>query len=500
MAAGAMPRHPSVFPLAALQAQGNAPATPLTLISRDGRRPVPTTVQSGQELIALDDLATLFQVTIREDPLAGGVTVAYRGRTIVATADQSTASVNGRVVALPSPVLHAGRRWLVPLEFLQRALGPIYDQRIELRRPQRLLLVGDVRVPRVTARIDVPGPPTRALIDIAPQATVVATTDAGRVLLRIDADALDLALPAAGGGLIDQIRAGDQPTTVTVILAGSAGTPRVSQSSADGNTHVVIEIPSATPAPAAPDTTAAPKPTAPADAPLPAPHIGFQTVVIDPGHGGEDIGARAPGGLEEKAFTLDVARRLRALLEGRLGVRVVLTRDDDRALPLDARAAVANNSKADLFLSLHVNAALSPALTGAEIYHLKLDPEGERVRREAEADGVTLPVLGGGLRQVEVIRWDMAQARHVSESAMFASMLAEELGRQVTLSPRAVQQAPLRVLEGADTPAALIEMFYATNAAQQKSAAGDAFRNALAQGLFDAVARFRTYSEERRAR
>src|SRR5438128_637493 len=119
----------------------------------DGRHPVPTTIVSGQELIGLDDVATLFQVVVREDALAGGVTLTYRGRTVMASADQPMASVNGRVVSLPSPLVRSGRRWLAPVEFLPRALGPIYDQRIELRRPQRLLIVGDARVPRVTARI-----------------------------------------------------------------------------------------------------------------------------------------------------------------------------------------------------------------------------------------------------------------------------------------------------------------------------------------------------------
>src|SRR5687768_1732319 len=87
------------------QAQGTPPAAPLTLISREGRRPVPTTVVSGQELIALDDVASLFQVAVGEDSLAGGVTVTYRGRTIVASPDQPMASVNGRVVTLPSAIV-----------------------------------------------------------------------------------------------------------------------------------------------------------------------------------------------------------------------------------------------------------------------------------------------------------------------------------------------------------------------------------------------------------
>jgi N-acetylmuramoyl-L-alanine amidase len=223
-------------------------------------------------------------------------------------------------------------------------------------------------------------------------------------------------------------------------------------------------------------------------------------VGIDPGHGGDDIGAMGAGGVQEKAFTLDIARRLRGLLESRMGVRVVLTRDDDRNVPLDARAAIANSSKANLFLSIHVNASSANAAAGAEVYHLKLDREGEEARRQAEADAVTLPVLGGGTRRLDVIRWDLAQARHIPESQRLAMILAEELAKHVPMSPRGVQQAPLRVLEGTDAPAALIELLYVSNAAQEKAAGTEAFKAALAQSLYDAIARFRGFTEDQGAR
>jgi len=224
------------------QAQGTAPATPLTLLSREGRRPVPTIVLSGQELIALDEVAALFQVTVREDTLAGGLTITYRGRTIVVSNDRPMASVSGRVVTLPSPAVRSGGRWFVPLEFLPRALAPIYDARIDLRRASRLLVVGDLRVPRVTGRIDSPGPPTRATLEISPAAPVSVTTEAGRLLVRIDADALDAAFPADGAGLIEQLRPDDQPTTVAVVLASRAGAARAVPVQADGITRVTIEV------------------------------------------------------------------------------------------------------------------------------------------------------------------------------------------------------------------------------------------------------------------
>ena len=488
-------------PALIVQAQGTPPATPLTLIAREGRRPVPTAMLSGQEMIALDDVASIFQVTFAEDSLTGGVTLSYRGRTIVASADQPMASVNGRVVSLPSPIVRSGRRWLVPVEFLSRALAPIYDQRIDLRRASRLLIVGDATVPRVSARIDAAGPPTRATIEISPAVPVTTTVEGARVILRIEADALDLGLPAGGNGLIEQIRVGDQPNTVTLVISGAAGTPRATTTTADNIARVSVDVPAAG---APPDTSAAPPaplaPTAPAEGIALTPRPAFQTVVLDPGHGGDDVGVRGMDGVIEKQLTLDVARRVRQRIETRLGLRVILTRDDDRATGLDERAATANNSKADLFLSLHANAALAPAMSGAEVFHLRLDSEGENVRRDVAAEAVTLPVLGGARRTIDVVRWDLAQAPHVEASAILASMLEEELRRRVPMSPRAVQQAPMRVLSGANMPAALVEIAYLTNPAQAAGANGEEFKNAVAEALYDAIIRFRGYVEARETR
>jgi N-acetylmuramoyl-L-alanine amidase len=406
-------------------------------------------------------------------------------------------------VALPAPAVRSGRTWLVPLDFLTRALAPIYDQRLDLRRPSRLLIVGDLRVPRVTARIEAPGPPTRATIEIAPPAPVTLGVDAGRVVARIDADALDLSLPASGGGLIDQVRAGDQPTAVTVMLSPRAGPARAAATETDTVTRIAIEVaPPATtgaePAPLPPPPAAPAAPTEPLPPLLGTPRTALQTIVIDPGHGGEDIGVRGAEGVEEKQVTLDVARRLRGLIETRLGVRVLMTREDDRALGLDERAAVANNSKADLFLSLHANAAPVPAVAGAEVFHLRLDREAEEVRRSTEAEAIELPVLGGATRRLDVIRWDLAQSVHVEASAVLAGVLEESLRAQVPMGPRPRQEAPLRVLMGANMPAALVEIAYLTNPDQESRARSDAFQNAVAQAIFDAIVKFRAYLEERR--
>jgi N-acetylmuramoyl-L-alanine amidase len=482
--------------------EGTAPATPLILLSPDGRGPIPTIVVNGDELIALDDVAARFQVTVREDTLAGGITLTYQGQTVLVSNDQPMASVGGRIVTLPSPARQLGNRWFVPLELLPRALAPIYDARIDLRRASRLLVVGDLLVPRVTGRIDTIGPPTRATLDIAPAAPVTVTTEAGRLVVHIDADALDLQLPTIGGGLIEQIRRGETPTTVALVLGDQAGAARGAATEVDGVTRVSIDIAgppvtgAGTASSAAPSAGVTETPdTAPSPPLMTGARARLETMVIDPGHGGDDTGVVSRDATEEKTITLAVAQRLRALVETRLGIRVILTRGDDRHVTLDERAAIANNSKADLFLSLHMNASPAASVAGAGVLSLRLDREGEDARRDAASEAVALPVLGGSFRTIDLIQWDLAQARHVDRSAVLAEMLETQLRAHVAMSRQPRQRAPLRVLAGVDMPAALIEMAYLTNPEQAQLARSETFQTSLTQAIYEAVVAFRTYVE-----
>jgi N-acetylmuramoyl-L-alanine amidase len=307
--------------------------------------------------------------------------------------------------------------------------------------------------------------------------------------------------PVTATGLIDAVRIGEQPNVVVVALSRQAGPARTTIATADNATRVAIEIPVAesrapTPDPRVPGTD--PRLTATDTSRLPGlePRQALQTLAIDPGHGGDEIGVRGGNGLEEKQLTLDIARRLRGLVERGLGVRVILTRDEDRTVGIDERAAAANNGKADLLLSIHANGALSGSPSGAEVFFERLDREGEAVRRSAAAGAISLPVVGGGTRSIEVVPWDLAQARHIDASAMLASVLEQELRQRVPMGQRPIQQGPIRLLSAANMPAALVEMAYLTNSAQEKAAAGEEFKNAVAQALYNAIVRFRGYLEE----
>ena len=478
-------------------------ALPFTVITTDARRPLAAWQSGDQVMVALDDLAPLFQVTVREDALVGGVTVSYKGKTIIVTAGQALASVGGRLVSLPAAPVHDGRRWLVPVEFISRALGLVYDAKLDVRRNSRFVLVGDVRVPRIGVRADVLGPQTRVTFTVAPRTPYTVTQETGRVLVRFDADALDIAHaagPAAGAAPVGPPRGSqrhhrDRRRPAVRLLQHVARAPGRGSAVAGGpdagrrRTGAAVRRraggPGVAGAAAARRAAAAPGGRRLADhRPRPRPRR-------------RRDGVEGRTGALEKDVSLAVARRLKAAIEARLGVRVLLTRDADTAVPLDERAALANNNKADVFVSLHVNASARPDTSGAQIYYLAADPAGEEARRVA-ASRQSLPALGGGFREIEMMPWELAQLRHLDRSALLAGALDEQLRGRVRMNARAVQQAPLRVLAGANMPAVLVEIGFLTNPDEERQLASDGHQATVAQALLDGILRFRELADQAR--
>jgi N-acetylmuramoyl-L-alanine amidase len=464
-------------------------------LSKEGRRALPIQLVADQEFVALDDLAGAFQLTVHEESL-GAVTVSYKGKTIVLTPDQALASVGGRLVSLPAPPSRNGRRWLVPVEFISRALSLVYDTRLDLRKPSHLLVLGDMRVPRITVRYDALGAAGRLTIDATPRATATVTQEAEHLTIKFDADALDVPsvpLPAPSTpGLILGVRNVDA-TTMAVDLGPRFAGFRAANQPVDTTMRIVIDVVAAqTDAPAvAPSTpSAAPQPAPPPDLPpsFGQPVSAFRTIAIDPGHGGDDEGVKSADGVKEKDLTLALARRFKGAIEARLGLRVLLTRDDDRSVPVDERTSVANNNKADLFISLHANGSMRPSTQGASVFVAAFDRDAAQA---AANRGERLPTFGGGSREIELVPWDLAQTRHLDQSSAVADMLEATLRGHVPLAARPVDRAPLRVLESANMPAILVEVGYLTNPEQAKTLIGDAFQNAVVQALFDAVVKFR---------
>ena len=475
----------------------SAQTPPLTVVARDGRKPLPVTSINNQDYVAVDDINTTFQTTSREDRLAGGLTLTARGRSIVLTENQNVVSVAGRLVTLPAPPLRRDGRWFVPVDFLPRALSPALDVRLDLRRSPRLLIVGDMRVPRVVARVDAGANNVAVTFDITPNTESRVNAQPGRIVVQLDADALDLSIPLVPAqGFVQSITAGDTPQTVAINLGPRYATHRITTTQPDaGSGRVTIDL-----MPATTDVAPIPAPPSPAPdtrlvIPTQGPSTGLRTVVIDPGHGGEENGTQGAKGTLEKDITLSVARRLRTLIESRLGLKVFLTREDDRTMSLDDRSAFANNHRADVFISIHANSAVRPALKGAEVYYLTVERADEEARKKADENATTLPALGGGSRAIDLILWETAQARYLEQSAALAGYIEQSLRPRIEMSPRAVQQAPFRVLVGANMPAALVEIGYLSNAEQETLMASAAYQEQVALSLLDALTKFREFLE-----
>ena len=478
-------------------------AQPFSVVSPDGRRPLPAVQAGDQGMVSLDDLAALFGLTVREDTITGGVSVTYKNKSVVLTPGQPVASAGGRLVSLPAPLTRDGRRWLVPIDFINRALALIYDARLEVRKNSHLVLQGDVRVPRVSVRQEGSPAQVRLVIDVSPRTAHTIVQEQNRLLVKFESDALDVTLPAfPPQGLLQAVRLADPATTIALDLGPRFASYRASTVPQDASSsQLVVELLAA--AEASPSFPRPASPPPPAVPPLPSPGLppppALRTIVLDPGHGGEEHGAKGPGGTAEKDLTLALARKLKAAIENRLGLRVLMTREGDETVPLDDRAALANNNKADLFLSIHANASLRKDASGAEIFYLSADQAGEEARRAASARQ-SLPALGGGTRDIDMILWDMAQVRYLSESAALAGVLEEQLRGRVRLNVHPVQQAPFRVLAGANMPAVLVEVGFLTNADEEQQLGTDAYQNTVVQALLDAIVRFREMVEQGQGR
>lgn len=214
---------------------------------------------------------------------------------------------------------------------------------------------------------------------------------------------------------------------------------------------------------------------------------GRPIVVIDAGHGGRDPGATSVSGqVVEKDLTLAVARELRDDLVKRGRVRVAMTRDDDRYLTLDQRAAVARRLDAAMFVSIHIDSAPNPLARGASVYSLSdvaSDEEAARLAaKENASDGD-----GADNGSVQGILSDLAMRSQMSASADLASRFVNTSAGRFELRPNPHRFASFHVLRRADAPAVLFEAGYLSNADDEVLLRSPEHRSAIALALAQAI-------------
>lgn len=213
-------------------------------------------------------------------------------------------------------------------------------------------------------------------------------------------------------------------------------------------------------------------------------------VVIDPGHGGHDHGTTGPGGLKEKELVLDLAMRLKDLIEQRLGAEVVLTRDSDVFIPLEERTEIANRHRADLFLSIHVNSSRYRNVSGPEVFYLNFTDSKDDLEvasRENAGHGKSIFELTELLQKI-------ALKDKIAESSEFARHVQRSLYKlnspTATTKNRGVKKAPFVVLIGASMPSILAEVGFVTNPREEAQMKRSEFRDRMAESLYDGVAAY----------
>jgi N-acetylmuramoyl-L-alanine amidase len=215
-------------------------------------------------------------------------------------------------------------------------------------------------------------------------------------------------------------------------------------------------------------------------------------IVIDAGHGGHDTGTIGPTGLMEKDLCLDIALRLGKIIQQKLpSADVVYTRSDDTFIPLEERTHIANEAKADMFISIHANSSQDPGARGIETYYLNLKGSAEAMEVAARENATD----DQGIHELQDLVKQIARTEKIDESKEFAEDVQDSLAKRVQkaarpVKNRGVRKAPFVVLIGADMPSILTEISFLSNPADEKMLKQPEHRQRVAEGIYQGVASY----------
>lgn len=454
-----------------------------TLRTPTGDHPFTYVVQSGQTYVSATEITAGLGGTIAAD--ANGHKVTHNGVTSAFGPDSRFAVVREDLIEMPVPPIAIDGKPFVPWQFFQGLLSKTASMDVAWDANTRILAVR---------------PQQRDVIGV--QASVANVQGISKIVLTLTARAEYGIVKEQNAYLIrfrSPIRApfGEQayedPHVSRLNFVGNDLRIVLTAPEVVGDAYelenpnrIVLDLrKAAAPVPGA----LTPQPgVKPVDPP------GIRTIVIDPGHGGKEVGAIGPGGLMEKDLTLAISRKLADALAAKVGARVVLTREDDSVVSLDQRTAIANQYKADLFLSVHLNAAVVKGAKGSETYFLSLEASDELARKAAETENASASDPASDLK---LILWDLAQQAYLDESSRLASLIQEEMNTVSGVANRGVKQAPFKVLVGATMPAALVEIGFISNPEEEAKLQTPAFQDTMVEALVKAVQRYKVEYETR---
>jgi N-acetylmuramoyl-L-alanine amidase len=477
----------------------SAPGTPAVVL--DGREiRVPVSLAGGGPLFGLKALTEALGGELVPGETGESYTLKIGGKEVVVGLGSAVVTVGDTIVSLSQPPTRGEGGLAVPLDFLAKTYGDLLGFSFDWRPEQQRLVIGRRSARELPVTLDVVHLQgmTTVVLQFSDVPRYHLNQQPGRIEVQMLADRLAVPAPRRiDDPLVKAVEIA--PERVRIDLAPAAA---VESYTLENPFRLVFDIHGETTATA---------PAGPAFTPPPTPS-GIHTIVIDPGHGGTETGAIGPGGVQEKGLTLLLAQALANRLQQKLPVRVVLTHSEDANLPLDTRAAIANQNRADLFISIHLNSSLGAGAHGAETYFLSSQATDTRAassatsenaeKAEAGKDGAAeTPANAANAANtaaeddLRLILWDLAQTRHLTESQRLANLIQGELNETLQLKDRGVKQAPFRVLMGAAMPAVLVEVGFLSNPEEEAKLQDAAYRAELVEALVRAITRYKALAE-----
>jgi len=411
---------------------------------------------------------------------------------------------------LPAPTLVREGELMVPADQLARLLDQIAPGRLAWDAAARAFTFGAIEVNVRPGTIEAGGDETVITIGVAAGISVRETTEPGWLHLvipggRIDAEGFRR---MSVGGSVLQVIAAQQTDTgrVSIRIAQGYGYGGARREGESGDV-LALSFRRGTPPPAAPAT---PPPSTRSERSDDAGGIdldqwAINTVVIDPGHGGADGGARSPVG-DEKDLALAIARLVAARLRPDSSINVVLTRHGDEFVSLQERGRIAARANGKLFISIHANANEDPQVSGVETYFLS-DAQTEAARQVARMENTALryeegtsdlpPGDPGEWEDVSAILQGMASDRFLRESQELARLVQRELVGALGAKDSGVHQAGFYVMKGtlASMPSVLVEIGYLSNPAEARRLWQPVYQRRIADAICRAVREFRSTRE-----
>jgi N-acetylmuramoyl-L-alanine amidase len=459
-----------------------------TLRTPSGDRVISVTHLGAQTMFAADEVIGALGGAVSAE--GNGFKAAINSKVAAFGPDSRFAVVGEDLIEMPVAPVSVENRPFVPWQFFQGFLSKSNDFDVTWDAAARVLAVRPAQHNAVTAQVSV--------ANVQGVSKVVVTLSAPAeytIVKEQQAYTIHFKSPVQAP-FTDQTY--EDPNVTKASFTGSdmridlaAGDVVADAYRLDNPFRVVLDLHKGAAAPAG-SIPAVTRPRQGGDSP------GIHTIVIDPGHGGKDVGAVGPAGLQEKDATLALCRKLADALEAKLKTRVILTRTDDSVVPLDQRTAIANQYQADLFLSVHMNAAVVKGAHGSETYFLSLEASDELAKNAAEMENASARLTNATTSaDLKLILWDLAQHEYLKESQLLAADVQEAMNRATNVASRGVKQAPFKVLVGATMPAALVEVAFISNPDEESKLKNDAFVASVVTALTTAIEKYKGDFEAR---